>query len=80
MVSSSVEGYFDQLSLSVRRCLRVFAIMGLALAEVSCDTGGFIADQSDVLDTRNGLYLIYRVSGFQAESGVLRSVAGQTRV
>ena len=58
--------YFDQLSLSVaRRYLRVLAITGLALAEVSCDAACFIADQTYLIDTRNGFYLVYRVSGLQ---------------
>jgi hypothetical protein len=45
-------------------CLRVVAIATLALVEVSCGGECWIADQAYVLDTRDGLYLVYRVTGF----------------
>jgi hypothetical protein len=43
--------------------LRLLAIAALAFAAVSCDTKCGVADDVTVLDARDGVYLVYRVSG-----------------
>src|SRR5262249_43333971 len=49
----------------LRPGLLPLAVVGLASVEVSCDRGCPIKDQASVLDSRDGLYLVYRVTGFQ---------------
>jgi hypothetical protein len=49
----------------LRPGLLALAVVGLASMEVSCGRGCPIKDQADVLDMRDGLYLVYRVTGFQ---------------
>jgi hypothetical protein len=57
--------------------LLVFAVVGLASAKVSCDSGCLIADQANVLDTRDGLYLVYRVTGFQDKAEFFEAYQGK---
>jgi hypothetical protein len=45
--------------------LRVLAIVSLAFAEVSCGGECGTSDSVTILDTRDGDYLVYRVSGAQ---------------
>ena len=45
--------------------LLILAVVSLASAEASCGRGCIIIDQAYLLDTRDGLYLVYRVTGFQ---------------
>jgi hypothetical protein len=46
-------------------CLLALAVVGLASAEASCDAKCGASDSVAVLDTRDGVYLVYRVSGAQ---------------
>ncbi len=43
--------------------LAVWTVLGLALALISCDTKCGVADSVSILDQRNGLFLVYRVTG-----------------
>jgi len=54
---------FNTAMLSSR--LLVLAVVTLASAEASCGRGCLIIDQAYLLDTRDDLYLVYRVTGFQ---------------
>jgi hypothetical protein len=49
----------------LRLPLAVVAIVGLALLEVACGTNCGVADTVSVLDSRDGNFLVYRVSGAQ---------------
>jgi hypothetical protein len=52
------------MSTALRSCLLVLVAAGLGSAEVSCGER-CLPDQAHVLDTRDGFYLVYRVTGFQ---------------
>jgi hypothetical protein len=50
---------------SVQFSLSVLAIVCLGLTEGSCGSKCGVSDTVSVLDKRNGIYLVYRVSGAQ---------------
>jgi hypothetical protein len=50
---------------SVRLSISVLAIVCLGLAEGSCGAKCGVSETASVLDERNGIYLVYRVSGAQ---------------
>jgi hypothetical protein len=50
---------------ALRLALSAVAIVGLALTGVSCGENCFVADNVSILDSRDGIFLVYRVSGFQ---------------
>lgn len=46
-------------------CLNVFALLCLWVTQIGCATRCGVSDTVSVLDARNGIYLVYRVSGTQ---------------
>jgi hypothetical protein len=58
-------------------CLLALAIVGLASAEASCDAKCGSSDSVAVLDTRDGVYLVYRVSGAQDKMEFFEAYQGK---